>query len=167
MKALSSINVQSECFSKSNSFKLIYSFKVYCPTFLIKEGVEMTPSLWLEIIHGRNAELIHLLESNHIEPTEAEEEEPYNICIKESIKCHHNDISKYFINNFQQNEDGNSKYIINQNWKYCNFYFLQNENIYESLCYLFLYDYYSLAKVLLASRDIDINNKVIQNCIFQ
>ena len=31
-------------------------------------GVELTPSLWLFVIHGQNPELIHRLEEQHIEP---------------------------------------------------------------------------------------------------
>ena len=36
-------------------------------------GVELTPSLLIYAIHGKNAEIIHLLEENHIEPED-------NIC---------------------------------------------------------------------------------------
>ena len=36
--------------------------------FLRMNNVELSPSLWLYAIHGNNAELIHLLEENKVEP---------------------------------------------------------------------------------------------------
>ncbi|KAK8849329.1 hypothetical protein M9Y10_018701 [Tritrichomonas musculus] len=45
-------------------------------------------------IHGRNAELIHILEEN----IKYEDSLITKISV-ESIKCHHNDISNYIVNN--------------------------------------------------------------------
>ena len=97
-------------------------------TFLINEDVELKSSLWHEVIHGRNAELIHLLENNQVEPTvtvvknlKKIEEESYKGCIKESIKCHHNEIANYFINNHLKNENDSSREITIQCMKYYNF----------------------------------------------
>ena len=134
-------------------------------TFLKNEGVELTPSLWPYAIHGKNAELIHLLENNNVKPTvneedeedEEDEEESDKECIQESIKCHHNKIVDYFFNNSLQNEYENSKSTFIQSLKYYNFRFLQkefmNETSFWQLCH---YDYYSVVKFLLISRDIDI-----------
>ena len=38
-------------------------------TFLKNMNANLTPSLWFYVIHSKNAELIHLLEELHIEPT--------------------------------------------------------------------------------------------------
>ena len=72
--------------------------------YLLMNKAEIMPSLWLYTIHSKNAELIHLLESNEIPPPkfkrkEKEEEENsiknYEQCLIESIKCHHNDFAVY------------------------------------------------------------------------
>ena len=58
-------------------------------------NVKLTSSLWIYAIHSRNAELIHLLEENGIES----EDKTFEECLKESIKCHHNDIANYIKEN--------------------------------------------------------------------
>ena len=139
-------------------------------TFLEKANVELTPSLWLCAIHSKNAELIHLLEYFHIKPpinsvgnNKNVEEESFNECFKESIKCHHNDIANYFLNNYLQIEDENSKETFIQSLKYYNFSFIQSECINESFYFLCINDYYSLAKIICKRIDININE--IQNHI--
>ena len=64
--------------------------------YLRFEGAELTPSLWPLAILSKNAEMIHLLEENHVKL----EDKSYKQVFYESIKCHHNDITNYFINNF-------------------------------------------------------------------
>ena len=63
--------------------------------FLQFNGVELNPSLWFYAIHGQNPEIIHILEDNHIEPSD----KTYEECLIESIKCHHNAIANYIENN--------------------------------------------------------------------
>ena len=55
--------------------------------YLRLNGVELNSSLWLYVIHSNNAEMIHFLGGL------------FGKCIKISIKCHHNDIANYLINN--------------------------------------------------------------------
>lgn len=71
--------------------------------FLKNKGVELTPLLWLDAIHGKNSELIHLLEENHVEQVSVEVKS-YNGYTRESIKCHHNKIIDYFLKNNIQNK---------------------------------------------------------------
>ena len=67
----------------------------------------MTPFIWLYTIHGRNANIIHLLEENHINPRHMFDNKKncksyhhsYQPCLEESIKCHHNEIAEYVLNN--------------------------------------------------------------------
>ena len=63
--------------------------------YLYINKVELTPSMWLYAIHSRNAELVHFLEENHVIPND----ETYEKCYKESIKCHHNDFANYIFDN--------------------------------------------------------------------
>ena len=126
--------------------------------YLRLEGVELTPSMWLLAIHGQNAEMIHFIEDNHVEL----KDKSYKQVFYESIKCHHNDIANYFINNFLQNDEENSQDTINQCLKYYNFTFLTNESISKlSLVYLCKYDYCSLIDYLLKNKVIDVNKKEI------
>ena len=112
------------------------SIQIFNPLRL--EGVELKPSLWPLVIHGKNSEMIHFLEDNHVEL----EDKSYKRVFNESIKCHHNDIVNYFINNFWQNDEGNSQDTINQYLNYC-----------------------TLVDNLLKDEDIDVNKKEIFNIL--
>ena len=128
--------------------------------YLRLEGVELTPSLWSLAIHGRNSEMIHFLEDNHVEL----EDKSYKQVFYESIKCHHNDIANYFINNFIQSNEENSQDAFNQCLKYYNFAFLKSKFISESsICNLCKYDYCAFVDDLLKDKDIDVNKKEIFN----
>ena len=138
--------------------------------YLRMNGVELTPSLWLFAIHGKNADIIHLLEENHINPTDTNnswsfdrelEIDPYSECNKESIKCHHIDISNYIQTNLMQKEKLENNFI--QNIKNYNFSFIQSDLINEkSFCGICEYGYYSIANHLLKNNDIDINKILIE-----
>ena len=54
--------------------------------YLKINGVEMNQELWLYSIHGKNAEIIHLIEERHIEPTIADVNS-YKECFIESISA--------------------------------------------------------------------------------
>ena len=68
----------------------------------------LTPSLWPLTFHGQNAEMIHFLEDTHVEL----KDKSYKQVFYESIKCNRNNIAKYFINNFYQNDEENSQDTI-------------------------------------------------------
>ena len=130
--------------------------------YLRLEGVKLMPSLWSLSIHGQNAEIIHFLEGNHVEL----EDKSYKQVFYESIKCHHNNIANYFIDNFLQSDEENSQDTINQCLKYYNFAFLKNESISESSFFsLCKYDYCVLFNNLLNDKDIDINKTEIFNIL--
>lgn len=61
--------------------------------YLRINGIELDSNLWEFAIHSNNPEIIHFLEENHIERDK-------NELFKVSIKCHHNYIANYFLNNF-------------------------------------------------------------------
>lgn len=131
------------------------------------EGKEINPSLWIYAIHSQNAELIHFLEDCHVEPT-TYKEKSYNGCLSESIKCNHNSIADYFLDNFIRNDDQISNVTFIQSLKYYNFVYIQKEHVNVSLFYQFCkYDYYLLVADLLTNKDININNRIILNHIFQ
>ena len=128
--------------------------------YLYLNGVELKPSIWIYAIHGNNPELIHLLEENKIKP----QDETYREILKESIKCHHFDITNYIQNNFFQNNqfDEDDEYISSQSIKYSNYtYFpnnLNNKSVFYDLCQ---YDYFTLVNFLLKNLKFDVNSLVI------
>lgn len=116
--------------------------------YLRFNNVELTPSLWIYSIHGKNAEIIHLLEENHVEPSDVS----YNECLKEAIKCHHNDIARYIINNKMNLNEYDEK-IIKCFFSHCNYSFFPNDLngnlIFYYLCY---YNYITLVSLYLKSK---------------
>ena len=66
--------------------------------------------------------MIQLLEENNIEPPN----NSYSKCIRESIKCHHNDITNYILSNFINSDIEDIENINN-----INFEKNYNENIYS------------------------------------
>lgn len=121
--------------------------------YLYLNGVNLTDNLWLYAIHGDNAEIIKILEENAIMPSDIE------TCLKESIKCHHNNLANYIINNFMKQESEN---IVRYCFHYYNFAvsFNTNRNISKNIvtfCNALLYDYYQIVDYLMNQCYININ----------
>ena len=129
--------------------------------YLRMNNVELESSLWLYMIHSNNPEMIHLLESNQVFP----EDKKYDKCIIESIKCHHNNIAKYFLNN---NNNENKRIFFDSCFQYCNYeliptdpdsyskYYFSVESTYE-----FLLQYPEFVNLLFESEYININMKIV------
>ena len=153
-------NQNDDAFSLIEYAAFFGSIQIF--NYLRLEGVELTQSLWPLAIHGKNSELIHFLEDNHVEL----EDKSYKQVFYESIKCHHNDIANYFIDNFMQNDEENSQNTINQCLEYHNFAFLKNDSIIESSFFILCkYDYCVLVDNFLKDEDIDVNKKEIFNIL--
>ncbi|KAK8846433.1 hypothetical protein M9Y10_020454 [Tritrichomonas musculus] len=137
--------------------------------YLQLSHVKMTPSLWLYAIHGRNAELIHLLEENQVEL----DDKTYEKYLKESIKCHHNDIASYFLNNFaneteeQLNDDFEFTFknnVVAYAFQYRNYSFIDKEiNHIYVFFYSCLFNLFPLVKLFLKTKDVSYNYKIISN----
>lgn len=127
--------------------------------YLFLNGMKLESSLWIYVIHGRNPELIHLLEENNIKPSDKSFEE----CVDEAIKCHHNEIANYLQNNYYNNEKNKNK-ILSKSLKYYNFELINpdinNEDFLFDLC---IYDYFTLVKLILKHTTVDINTNVVLN----
>ena len=128
--------------------------------YLLNSKVVIRPIIYLFAIHGRNLELIHLLEENKIQT----KNKSYDDCIKESIKCHHNEIANYFIGHLETEKDQNNKV----NNKYCfhfhNFLFLNDDvtndktDIFNFACE---YEHIKLVEITLKSKVVNILNPII------
>ena len=125
--------------------------------FLRLNRIELEPSLWIYAIHGKNADIIHLLEEYNVSPSSNIE------CLHESIKCHHNEIMKYFCTNYIDDFDDSLMDIIIQSIKHYNFTNLSEKFLEESdvFYYLCKYDYFDIVSLLLECKanNIDINYK--------
>ena len=133
--------------------------------YLRMNKVKLTPSLWLYAIHGKNAEMIHLLEENHVEP----EDKTFSDCLLESVKCHHNDIANYIIDNllvsYRSVNDVVSHSFMT---KYYNYSFFPNEfNEKDNSFFLNLvqYDYTATVDFILKKSHVQVDkNDVFQIC---
>ena len=132
--------------------------------YLYLNGVELIQSIWIYAIHSDNPEMIHLLiEMNIIKP----DDESYQKCLKESIKCHHNDIANYIINNlidqdnYQLGENYNDN-IVAYGFKYHNYSFFPNDFNHKFIFfYSCQYDYLKIVRILLQTKQINIKGALI------
>lgn len=130
--------------------------------YLRSNGFELQPSLWLFAIHGKNMEIIHILEENNIVP----DDNTYKECLKESIKFHYNDITNYLLNKYLKDEIEKPHETFIDGIKYYNFSFIKKELIDKSSYYdFFRYGYYNIAKLLQVEKDLNINK--IRTLLYQ
>ena len=130
-------------------------------THLALSNANITSSIWLYAIHGNNLNLIELLASNNIEPND----NTYFEILEESIKCHHNLIAHFILTKIMKEESLN---FNNKTLAYCfhyyNFSFIPDDlNNKIVIFYLCEYNYYTLVKLLLKSRKINLNESNISN----
>ena len=144
------------------------SFQIF--QYLLMNNVELRPSIWFYVIRGKNADLIHLLEEHAVKmPNES-----YSIVLKESMKCHHNDISNYFKNNFFNEDDqiynandNIKENILSYSFHYHNYSFISDLlDLKYAFCYMCKYNYIKLVELFLKYKKKDINNQIIHNQIF-
>lgn len=110
--------------------------------FLLLNNIQFQPQDWLFAIHSNNAELIHILEENHVMPPYG----TFNICFDEAIKCHNNEIAHYIKDVLMNSEYMNYKQIL----KYYNYDQIPDEfndnSIFYNLC---RYNYTTLVDLYL------------------
>ena len=129
--------------------------------YIIRKTKKVDSEMWIYSIHANNAKMIHLLEEYQIEP------DPKQI-LRESIKCHHNEVSNYIINylikekdlqnNIENNYYDNLYRYAAESYNYC--FFPANMKYKNMFLYLFEFDYYTLVKLYLTEGNIDINAKI-------
>ena len=115
--------------------------------YLKTNNADLNPPLWLYAIHGKNPEIIHHLEYNHVDPPYRD----YISCFNESIKCHHNDFANYFKNLLENDDEIDFKPVF----KYYNI----NQIPYElgnniNFYYLCKYNYSKLVELYIRQKQI-------------
>lgn len=94
--------------------------------YLRINGVELRPSLWLNAIHGRNPEIIYILEENKVEM----HDNLLKKCLIRSIKCHHNEIADYIDSKYYDDKikkENSDEKVNNASVKYCNFEYIPSD----------------------------------------
>ena len=126
--------------------------------YLRMSEAELTPTLLLYGIHSNNADLIHLLEGINFEFTEEINEK----CLIESIKCHHNDISNYIINEKMNSNLDENKNICASAFNYYNYDFIP-QDLTKSFVFFYLNDlnYSEMVNVFLEMKKNEINQFII------
>ena len=131
--------------------------------YLMMNNVKIKFRIWLFAIHGKNAEIIHLLEEIDIKPYEM-----YVKCYVESCKCHHNDIMKYIQQNYIEMSDEYNFYeslrndICFRTFNFCDI--LDNDiQMNESVAFFFAckYDHFLIVDFLLKSAKINLQLSTI------
>lgn len=117
-------------------------------------------------IHGNNPDIIHILEENHVKPSD----KSFKKCLKESIKCHHNEISRYIKNNLMNerieiNERNFKNNSILYGFHYHNYEFIKDSKKLEDLKFILfyacLYDHFPIVELLIKTKKIDVNQAII------
>lgn len=128
--------------------------------YLYKTNSMLTDSIWQYAIHGRNSEIIHLIEERKT-PTL---DNSYQYLIVESIKCHWNEMAKYLKNNFCDKEKIYNDFLYRKSLKHYNFTFFEHDDIIYLInsckCnqernfpyYLSKYDYFLIIEFLLNNK---------------
>lgn len=130
--------------------------------FLKFNRVFLRPILWFYSIHGRNAEIIHLLEENCVEP----DDKTFVKRLNESVKCHHNEIANYINVNLISDYRIIEKFggnVADYGFRHSNYEYLSidlNNDAYV-FYYACHYDYLSIVKLFLKKKDLNVNAKIV------
>ena len=136
--------------------------------FLRMNNIDLEPTLWIYSIHSNNAEIIHILESNLVEPID----DTYEECLCEAIKCHHNEFVRYIKDNkytpklttnlIIKEQISFEERVISFCFKYYNYKnFPMRFNQKFIFYYLSKYDYMKIVKIFIKHKMIEINRMKI------
>lgn len=119
--------------------------------YLINKRAEYDKNLWLYSIHGNNQEITHFLAENHVKPD-------INECIKEAIKCHHNDIANSLI---KEENEKNKMSLYDYGVHYMNYCFFPSNFKNNDIFYYFCkYGYYNIVDIYFKSGIITLKTRV-------
>ena len=112
--------------------------------YLKINNAKVTPSIFLYAIHSRSEEMIFLLEQTFSQFFN----ETSQICLKESIKCHHNEIANYIIDKFELNG-----IVTKDCLHYFNYEIIQGKSM--PIEYIIQYDHIKLFEILFDNDNYD------------
>lgn len=130
-------------------------------TYLLEKQVKLTKNEMFPAIHSKNIQMIHLLEDQIA--IQNDDIRFISECVIESIKCHHNNIADYFINNYS---DVKQDDVIENCFKYYNFQYLPENSIKNYFFYACKYNHLAIVKFLFNNTKIDINERIVLIIIY-
>ena len=130
----------------------------------------MKPLYFLDAIHSRNEDIIHIFEERELVEDRCyilpQDEDSINkLCVLEAIKCHHNDLANYFLNKTEIDP----LLLLQRSLHYYNFEFIDEKMIQSNVFFwLVKFDYFNLVKFFLEEKadEIDVNKMQILTSIF-
>lgn len=130
--------------------------------YLRLNNIEVKDSIFMYAIHGNNYELIHVIE----EIIKNEDNEKILIFFIEAVKCHHNEIARYFDNIIFNGQSTSILGLCSSIFNFMNYSFfpyeIDNEYAFYFLC---KYDQVDLVKLVLDDpsymKGINVNNRII------
>lgn len=131
--------------------------------YLLENNVQMPPSIWLYAIHSQSMDLLHLIEEKKVQPND----QSYNECFIEAVKCHHIEMSEYFKTVYLHNQIPDDSSVTSQIIKFRNYLYFPSDLSTPSNFYdLSKYDYYKIVDFLLTHvANIDTNRRVISKIV--
>lgn len=125
------------------------SIKIF--NFLRMKNAKLAPSLWIYAIHGRNSQIIHLLQEFNVLPPVSRYNRKglsYEKCLKKAVKCHHNDIAYYIENNLISGDDLKIyENVVDYSIHYHTFEFFSDDlNLTSIILYFAKYNYLAMIK---------------------
>lgn len=127
--------------------------------YLLSNKVKLNKSLIFSAIHGNDAEIIQILETSKLK---------FSIenALIESIKCHHNNVANYILDNYVSKDESYQNDVI-YSFHYYNFWFIKNSNEIEKKIdfvfhYACQYNYFTLVKSFIDEGKINVNKEIIQ-----
>lgn len=128
-------------------------------TYLLLNGCNLRDETWFFAIHGNNTEIIRILEDKQLLPPDND----YVRCLIEAVKCHHNDLARYFYSNYLDDNGDLLTIMQIQAIDSFNFeFFPEILNSDPKFLYEFCKkDYYEIVKVLLENNKYDLNQLII------
>ena len=168
-----SSTIESSCYETNINFLIndvslieyaAYYGSIQIFQYLKFNNVDLKKSLWDFVIHSNKPEMIHLMEELQIEP-----EKDYVQYYIKAVQNHHNNIARYFKENFLNSEDiPNAQNLIHFNFSIFLDIFNNDLDILNNKDQLngLLLDFcgsgcYEVVDFLLNNFDVDINSKII------
>lgn len=170
--------------------------------YLHLNEIELRPILWSYGIHGDNPEILHFLEEkklisqpqitekpiqssdeseeenidflNTLQLFEKVEEFSYQDCLKEAVKCHHNEIANYILTNYLEGSDMSlfdfDENITSYGFHFYNFLMLKNDADFVKnewlLSYASQFDHYKIVDFLIKTKNITTIQSTIPKFFF-
>lgn len=127
--------------------------------YLFTNNSKITSDLWLYAIHGKNLEIIQMLEARPVRPRD----QSFAQVLDESFKCQNGEVTTYIIEKLLRLRKGEELPVLAQSTKHYDYaHFPSDLNNQFTFCYLCQADHFSLISdlVKLSNRNFKLNTQI-------